>query len=180
MDGPVAAAPRTGGAPRLRGPLAVAVAAAAVAVLAAACVAGAWYAGDTLDGVTGPHCRTAPESLLDEFARDPALTADVPGTEVTARRRANPCDPGEESPASVTVVLALTPGAGWTDVRGRYGTLLTGAGWTLAPAGDAAGDELCATRPVDGRVVVFRVRRTGPAAVEAALSFFAVRRDANC
>ena len=83
-------------------------------------------------------------------------------------------------PASVTVVLALTPGSEWTDVRGRYQTLLTGAGWTLAPAGDAAGDELCATRPVDGRVVVFRVRRTGPAAVEAALYFFAFRRDATC
>lgn len=170
MDRPVTAGHR-------RRAAAVTGAAVAVVLLAAACVAGAVKAVGALDGVADKQCTTAPEDLLDRVAADPVLTADVPGTEVTARRRANPCDPGQESRASVTVVRTLTAGTGWADVRARYETLLAAQGWTVAPAGDV----LCGTRQVDGRIVAFDLRQAAaPTAVEATIRFWGTTRDTSC
>jgi hypothetical protein len=164
-------------APARRSAAAVGVAVAAVAafvVLVAGCAVAAVAA---LDRAADPHCRTAPEALLDRIAADPVLTADVPGTEVTARRRTNPCDPGEETRASVTVVRALTPGTGWTDVRARYEQLLTAHGWTVAPAGEV----LCGTRTVEGRTIAFDLRQSAPpAGVETTIRFFGFPRDSTC
>ncbi|GAA3191719.1 hypothetical protein ACFO1B_41155 [Dactylosporangium siamense] len=163
---------------RRRSAAAVGVAVAAFVVLVAGCAVTAVVALDTFvgDGVR-VDCRTASAALLDRMAADPVLTADVPGTEVTAQRRANPCDPGEESPASVTVVRALTPGAAPVAVRARYEELLTTNGWTLAGAGEV----LCGTRAVEDRTIAFRLRPGAPPqSVEATIWFFGFRRDTSC
>jgi hypothetical protein len=167
-------------APRRRGRVAVGVGVAAAVALGAGCVAGAGYVRDAvpaLDTMTRPHCRTAPESLLDRLAADPVLTTDVPGTRVTDRHRANPCDPGEEERASVTVTRALEPGADWTAVRAHYEALLTAQGWAVATTGEV----LCGTRTVDGRVVAFDLRRSAaPADLVAAIRCFGFPRDTSC
>ncbi|GAB3855763.1 hypothetical protein ACFPIJ_59395 [Dactylosporangium cerinum] len=163
---------------RRRSAAAVWVAAAAFVVLVAGCAVATVVALDkAIGGVATRHCKTASAALLDQMAADPVLTADVPGTEVTARRRANPCDEGEETPASVTVVRALTAGTGWTDVRARYEQLLAAHGWTVAPAGEV----LCGTRTVEGRTVAFELRDgVPPAGVEATIWFFGFPRDTSC
>ncbi|MEU0563002.1 hypothetical protein [Dactylosporangium sp. NPDC006015] len=126
-------------------------------------------------GTPGAGCRTAPPELLDLLAGDPVLTADVPGTEITARHRSNPCDPGEETRGSVTVERTLAAGTGWADVRARHADLLAANGWTVATA-----EPLCATRPVSGRVVAFELHPTRATLIEAAIRFWPFPRDTAC
>ena len=156
--------------------LPVAVVVAALVLLTAGAVV--VCAGRALKDMAQPYCaKVASEAQLDQIAGDPMLTTDVPGTEVTARRSDNPCDPGEESRAAVTVERALTAGTTWTDVRARYETLLTEHGWTVATGGAV----LCATRPLDGRLVVFDLRQGNPPAdKQATIRFWPSKRDASC